>query len=95
MADDTKTPTKRAPRKPKAPDRAELQRLLEIAEGYTPPTYLALLHRFETEEGGKRAEKSGATTFALAGVKAESTAGAINAMGNWLARARRIVRGAA
>lgn len=93
MTTETKKP--RAKRAPKAPDRDELARLVEIGAEYAPTQRLSLLHRLQTEENAKVTDKGGATHFTLARLSAQSTAGATDALNNWLNKARRIVRGVA
>lgn len=71
---------------------AELERLLEIAEGYAPSQMTTLLHRLETEEGGKVTARGVNTWFTLAGLKARAIGGDTIALQNWLNKARRVVR---
>ena len=93
------TETKPAPRKraPKKLDMEKLKRLTaEIAE-YQGADQTNLIHRLETEEGMKLAERpkgSGTYVIALAGLKASSTGGAHAALTNWGNAARRKLSGA-
>jgi|OM-RGC.v1.031574543 hypothetical protein len=91
MAETTPKPAPK-PRKPKGPDHDALRAVVEKAEGYAPTQYAALGAVLEAENGAKVTTKCDVTIVTLAGLKAQSTAGKVNALLNWMNKARRILR---
>ncbi|AUC52303.1 hypothetical protein CDO87_03470 [Sagittula sp. P11] len=85
-----KTTTKAAQ---KGPDMEALRQITQLAGEFTERQRLELLDRLKDQEGAKVTDRSGTVTVAIAGLKCQSTAGVFDAMGGWLSKARRHVRG--
>jgi len=84
---------KAAKPKAKKPDLDKLDRLAKEIAGYTSDK-TDLIERLKTTSGLKitRNKKTGIVTATMAGIKAQSTAGAAYALTNWGNAARRLVQ---
>lgn len=77
-------------------DAARLRRLAALIEELKATRLADLVHRLETEEGAKIADKGPAAGWAvnLAGIRATGTSGQHGALSNWANAARRAANAA-